>query len=224
MDRPPRPRGEGVIRRRMLVPRLGLPRPASPPRSSWAASSSCSRGPAGIPATRSAPGSPLHHAYLQATTMTFLGIVACQIGTGVRGAAPSGRRCTVRDRDEPAAVVGHRIEFVIARGPGHDHAAAAHLPDRRYPPAAALRLPSIVRTHVWGADERERGRGPARKRDPRPSTFLGQRDDCVVYCRPLRHMGHGARPPSALTPAPGRDACRDTTPPRKPDGTRGEPE
>ena len=26
-------------------------------------------------------GSPLHHIYLQATTMTFLGIVACQIGT-----------------------------------------------------------------------------------------------------------------------------------------------
>ena len=26
-------------------------------------------------------GTPLHHAYLQATTMTFLGIVACQVGT-----------------------------------------------------------------------------------------------------------------------------------------------
>ncbi len=28
-------------------------------------------------------GSPLHHAYLQATTMTFAGIVACQIGTAI---------------------------------------------------------------------------------------------------------------------------------------------
>ncbi len=28
-------------------------------------------------------GSPLHHAYLQATTMTFAGIVACQIGTAL---------------------------------------------------------------------------------------------------------------------------------------------
>jgi len=26
-------------------------------------------------------GSPLHHAYLQATTMTFAGITACQVGT-----------------------------------------------------------------------------------------------------------------------------------------------
>ena len=30
---------------------------------------------------RPARASPLHHAYLQATTMTFLGIVACQVGT-----------------------------------------------------------------------------------------------------------------------------------------------
>lgn len=27
------------------------------------------------------PGGPLHHAYLQATTATFAGIVACQLGT-----------------------------------------------------------------------------------------------------------------------------------------------
>ena len=32
-------------------------------------------------APTSATGSPLHDAYLQATTMTFLGIVACQVGT-----------------------------------------------------------------------------------------------------------------------------------------------
>jgi magnesium-transporting ATPase (P-type) len=30
-----------------------------------------------------APGSPLHHAYLQATTATFVAIVACQVGTAV---------------------------------------------------------------------------------------------------------------------------------------------
>ncbi|MFJ3405938.1 cation transporting ATPase C-terminal domain-containing protein [Promicromonospora sp. NPDC090134] len=29
------------------------------------------------------PGTPLHHVWQQATTMTFLGIVACQIGTGL---------------------------------------------------------------------------------------------------------------------------------------------
>ena len=33
------------------------------------------------PGDPSAAGTPLHDAYLQATTMTFAGIVACQIGT-----------------------------------------------------------------------------------------------------------------------------------------------
>jgi hypothetical protein len=32
-------------------------------------------------------GSPLHHAYLQATTMTFLSMVVAQIGTAFAGAA-----------------------------------------------------------------------------------------------------------------------------------------
>ena len=32
-------------------------------------------------ATRPAPGTPLHHGYQQATTMTFLSMVACQVGT-----------------------------------------------------------------------------------------------------------------------------------------------
>ena len=53
----------------------------SPPCWSWAATCSPCGAPAGIPATRPAPGTPLHHAYLQATTITFAGIVACQIGT-----------------------------------------------------------------------------------------------------------------------------------------------
>jgi magnesium-transporting ATPase (P-type) len=33
------------------------------------------------PGDPTGPGTDLHHAYQQATTMTFLGIVACQIGT-----------------------------------------------------------------------------------------------------------------------------------------------
>ena len=39
------------------------------------------QAPAGAPATRPASGTPLHHAYQQATTMTFFGMVVCQIGT-----------------------------------------------------------------------------------------------------------------------------------------------
>ena len=81
MERPPRPRSEGVIRRAMLVRAwlfLGL---ISAAARAWPASSTCCCAPAGAPATATGTGTPLHHAYLQATTMTFLGIVACQIGT-----------------------------------------------------------------------------------------------------------------------------------------------
>jgi len=34
-----------------------------------------------VPGRSDWPGSAFHHTYLQATTMTFVGIVACQIGT-----------------------------------------------------------------------------------------------------------------------------------------------
>ena len=36
--------------------------------------------PTGIPEPTTGPGSPLDHSYRQATTVTWLGIVACQVG------------------------------------------------------------------------------------------------------------------------------------------------
>ena len=81
MERPPRPRSEGVIRGPMLVRAwlfLGV------------IVARCSRGRLLLrPDSRrlaaraipSAPAHPLHHAYLQATTMTFVGMIAGQIGT-----------------------------------------------------------------------------------------------------------------------------------------------
>ena len=82
MERPPRPRAEGVIRRTMLVRAwvfLGLIEAALVLagffyvllRAGWSPGDAVSRG------------SPLHGAYLEATTMTFAGIVACQIGTAL---------------------------------------------------------------------------------------------------------------------------------------------
>jgi len=81
MERPPRPRQSGIIQRSMLARawlRLGLLETALTMLGffvvlltagwSWGA-------PTGA-------GTPLHHAYLQATSMTWAGIVACQIGAG----------------------------------------------------------------------------------------------------------------------------------------------
>ncbi len=80
MDRPPRPRRESIITRGMLVRSwlfLGLIAAALSMaaffyvllRAGWA------------PNDPTGEGTPLHHAYLQATTMTFVSMVVCQVGT-----------------------------------------------------------------------------------------------------------------------------------------------
>ncbi|MEV6327821.1 cation-transporting P-type ATPase [Streptomyces sp. NPDC051909] len=80
MERPPRPRHQGVISRDMLVRSwgyLGLTSAALVMggffyvlwRAGWQ------------PGDPTGDGSPLHHAYVTATTATFAGIVTCQVGT-----------------------------------------------------------------------------------------------------------------------------------------------
>ncbi len=80
MDRPPRRRGQGVISRGMLARAWGFLGLISATlvmtgffltlrHAGW------------HPGAATGPGTPLHHAYQQATTVAWLGIVACQIGT-----------------------------------------------------------------------------------------------------------------------------------------------
>jgi magnesium-transporting ATPase (P-type) len=89
MDQPPRPRAEGVIRREMLIRAWIYVGGVSALlvmagyfyvllRAGWS------------PGDDTGEGEPLHQAYLEATTMTFLGIVACQVGTAL--AARTERR------------------------------------------------------------------------------------------------------------------------------------
>jgi calcium-translocating P-type ATPase len=92
MDRPPRPHSEGVISRPMLLRAwlfLGLIVSALSlggffyvlTRAGW------------HPGDPVSSGHPLHHAYLQATTMTFAGMIAGQIGTAF---AVRTRRASLR--------------------------------------------------------------------------------------------------------------------------------
>ena len=92
MDRPPRPRSEGVIQPPMLLRAwlfLGVMVAGLSlagffyvlDRAGWHTGD-----PVGA-------GTPLHHAYLQATTMTFLGMIAGQIGTAF---AVRTRRASLR--------------------------------------------------------------------------------------------------------------------------------
>ena len=80
MQRPPRPRGSGVIDRALLMRAWLLLGGVSAVLvlGGFLVSLLCAGWHPGDP---TGPGSALHHAYLQATTMTFAGIVACQIGT-----------------------------------------------------------------------------------------------------------------------------------------------
>ncbi|MEV3964472.1 cation-transporting P-type ATPase [Nocardia sp. NPDC050193] len=80
MSRPPRPRREGVITGRLLLRAwalLGVVSAVLVIGGFFAVL--CASG--WRPGDPVGPDSPLNHAYTQATTMTFAGIVACQLGT-----------------------------------------------------------------------------------------------------------------------------------------------
>ncbi|TAM91355.1 MAG: cation-transporting P-type ATPase [Jatrophihabitans sp.] len=79
MSRPPRPPHEGVIRREMLVRAWAVKGPvaAALALGGFFAVLLAAGWHPGAP---TGAGQPLHHAYLQATTELWLGIVACQIG------------------------------------------------------------------------------------------------------------------------------------------------
>ena len=93
MERAPRRRGEGVIGRTLLIRAwlfLGMISAVLVMAGFLYVLLSAGWSPGDAVGT----GTPLHHAYLQATTMTFLGIVACQVGTAF---AARTDRASLRD-------------------------------------------------------------------------------------------------------------------------------
>jgi magnesium-transporting ATPase (P-type) len=156
MSRPPRPRTEGVIRREMLVRAwvvMGLVSAALVTalfvlvlwRAGWR------------PGDDVGAGTPLHDAYLRATTMTFAGIVACQVGTAVAARAERASLREVGVGTNPLLVWGIAFELVFA-------AALVYLPPLQAAfDTAALRAEEILLllplpVAVWGADEALRRR------------------------------------------------------------------
>jgi calcium-translocating P-type ATPase len=154
MERPPRPRSEGVIRRPMLIRAwlfLGL----------IVALLSLGGffyvlGQAGWQAgDATGPGSPLHHAYLQATTMTFLGMIFGQIGTAF---AVRTQRASLRS----VGVLSNRYLLLAIVGELAIAALCVSAPPLQsllgtaVPPASALLLLLPFPFIVWGADELRR--------------------------------------------------------------------
>ena len=166
MQRPPRRRSEGLIQRSMLLRAwlfLGLIAAALEMgaffyvlvRAGWS------------PNDPTGSGSPLHHAYQQATTMTLLSMVACQIGTAF---AARTERASLRS-------IGVFSNKLLLWGIGFELALTALLiyvpPFQDLLGTAALPWDYLLLVVpfpfiVWGADELRRWL--ARRREPGPAS------------------------------------------------------
>ena len=116
-------------------------------------------------------GDPLHHAYQQATTMTFLGMVAGQIGTAFAARTDRASLRSVGVLQQPPAAVGHRLRA----GP-RGHSSSTCRRSSRLLGTAALDPDMLLFVApfpfiVWGADElrrwllrRHEARGPRSSR------------------------------------------------------------
>jgi calcium-translocating P-type ATPase len=154
MDRPPRPRKQGVIRGAMLL-------------RAWAFLGAISAvlvmggfllvlHQAGWhPGDATGPGTPLHHAYQQATTVAWLGIVACQIGTAFAARTERASLRAIGVLSNPALLAGIAVEIVFAL-------ALVYTPFLQSVfgtaglPASQLVLVVPFPFVVWGADELRR--------------------------------------------------------------------
>ncbi len=151
MTRPPRHRAEGVIRASMLLRAwlfLGLIC-AVLAMAGFFYVLVCAGWHPGDP---TGPGSPLHHAYQQATTMTFLGMVTGQIGTAFAARTTRASLRSVGVLSNPLLLWGIGFELALtavliyAKPFQTLLGTAALAPDMV---AFAAPFPLIV----WGADE-----------------------------------------------------------------------
>jgi calcium-translocating P-type ATPase len=154
MERPPRSRGEGIIRPTMLVRAwlfLGILSAGLALAGFFFVLTRAGWHP-GDPIAR---GAPLHHAYLQASTMTFLAIVVCQIGTAFAARTERASLRSVGVFTNPLLLWGIAFELAVAAAvvglPPLQTAFGTAVPD---PSALALLIPLPL--VVWGADETHR--------------------------------------------------------------------
>jgi calcium-translocating P-type ATPase len=154
MGRPPRPRSEGVIRGPMLVRAwlfLGL----------LVALLSLGGfflvlGEAGWhPGDATGAGTPLHHAYLQATTMTFLGMIAGQIGTAFAVRTQRASLRSIGAFSNHYLLLGIAAELLVAALVVYAPPLQSLLATAGPPPKDLLLLLAFP-VIVWGSDELRR--------------------------------------------------------------------
>jgi calcium-translocating P-type ATPase len=154
MDQPPRSRKTGLLTKAMLIRAwlwLGLLEAALVAggfffvllRAGWS------------PGDATGAGAPLHHAYLMATTMSFAGITACQVGTAFASRTSRASLREIGVFTNPLLLGGIAFELVFA-------AALIYLPPlQSIFHTAALGVPELALLAsfpviVWGSDELRR--------------------------------------------------------------------
>lgn len=151
MSRPPRPSSQGVISRSMLLRswgRLGTVSAALVMiaffyvlwRAGW------------HPGSATGAGTPLHHAYITATTATFAGIVTCQVGTAIAARTDHAALRDIGLFTNPLLLAGIVFELAFT-------AALVYVPflqDLFGTAALPLDVVALIATFpvlVWGTDE-----------------------------------------------------------------------
>ena len=190
MDRPPRPRTEGVIRRAMLTRAWlfvgGIEAVLVMSgfffvllRAGWS------------PSDPVAVGDALHDSYLLATTMTFAGIVACQVGTAVAARTERASLRSIGILLEPSSSVGDRVRARVRRS---DHLRPR--PPTRLPHGTArtgrARVPGAVPVRRVGRRRAPALVAPPGRRRARPRR-PARRSESSGRRRPARQRGPCAK-------------------------------
>ncbi|MFI6003152.1 cation-translocating P-type ATPase [Streptomyces sp. NPDC051366] len=151
MSRPPRPSSQSVINKDMLVRSWGWLGTVSAVlvmtaffyvlwRAGW------------HPGDPTGPGTPLHHAYLTATTATFAGIVTCQVGTAIAARTDHAALRDIGFFSNPLLLAGIAFELVFT-------AALVYAPPLQNLfgtaalPLDVVLLIAVFPPLVWGSDE-----------------------------------------------------------------------
>jgi calcium-translocating P-type ATPase len=162
MERAPRRRGEGIITGSMLLRAWGILGTVSALLVTggflWVLHAA-----GWTPGADVGPGSPLHETYLRATTMTFAGIVACQVGTAMASRTDRVSLLRIGVFSNRLLLAGIGFELLVTGLAIYLPAAQTVLGTR----ALAWRELLVLLTFpvvVWGADEiyralRRRARG-----------------------------------------------------------------
>jgi calcium-translocating P-type ATPase len=154
MDRPPRSPTEGVIRPALLARAWGFLGLISAALVLTGFFVVLHEGGWHLHALTGA-GSPLHHTYQQATTVAWLGIVACQVGTAMAARTDRASLRSIGFGTNPLLLAGIGVELAFA-------AALIYLPSAHPIFGTAALRPgqlAIVLPYpfiVWGADEARR--------------------------------------------------------------------